>query len=46
MNDSSIYTQSYIFNQKSLLIGALEASCKPIRLTQVKKEYSVNMLHG
>jgi hypothetical protein len=34
-----LYTHNYVNNQKALLTGVLEACIKPIRFSQIVKEY-------
>ncbi len=36
-----LYTFNFVNNQKALLAGALEACIKPIRFSQIIKEYNL-----
>lgn len=37
-----LYTLNYVNTQKALLAGVLEASIKPIRFSQIIKEYNLD----
>jgi hypothetical protein len=37
-----LYTHSYVNTQKSLLAGVLEASIKPIRFSQIVKDFNLD----
>ena len=37
-----LYTHDYVSSQKAKLIGILEASIKPIRFSQITKEYNID----
>ena len=40
-NGKILYTQNFVNNQKSLLAGAFEACIRPVRFSQVIKEYNL-----
>jgi hypothetical protein len=48
IGDKFLYTENYINLQKAKLAGALEASIKPVRISQLTKDYSLdlNMIFG
>jgi hypothetical protein len=37
-----LYTHSYVNTQKSLLAGVLEASIKPVRFSQIVKDFNLD----